>query len=54
MRTVTLFIFLGVMLSLGCTPPSDVQTSAADPDHEREMKTGIRRVVTGHDGSGIS
>lgn len=55
MRSVNLFILIGVLLSFGCAPPappSDVKSSAVESDRAQETKVGIRRVVTGHDGTG--
>ncbi len=55
MRSVSQFILIGILFSVGCAPPTSapaVETTVVDSDSERDAKTGIRRVVTGHDNSG--
>ena len=55
MKLVTPFVLVGILFSFGCAPPAsspDVETSAVDPDYERQPKMGIRRLVTGHDENG--
>jgi mannose-6-phosphate isomerase-like protein (cupin superfamily) len=53
MRTTKFVILLGVMISIGCAPPSsDVEDATVEAEPEQAKATGIRRIVTGHDSNG--